>query len=761
MSATTRAGQDEPVGPYASAALDYWRAGWHGTIPLPARAKHPVPRGWTGAAGHWPSRADLQAWLDGNEAGGNLALRLPAHVIGVDVDDYDGKGGGARLGQLEEAHGPLPASWRSTSRNDGMSGIRLFRVPEGLRWPGDLGAGIEIIQMRHRYVVAAPSVHPEGGTYRWITPDGATSLPGTVPGVDGLPDLPDAWIQALTGGELAAETIRADLDLAGVGAWLAGAGPEPCELVGQAVKRYLADLGSSTKARHSVALNATARLAGLHGEGHQGVPEALGEIRAAWLASLEASRKAGEAEAEWRRLLAGAVAMAAAGNPAPRRDDDPCCWGKLIHQPVTQATMSLAEAHEVFRHWLGASYDLIALDAVLAAAAVEQLDGDPIWLLLISGSGNAKTETIISLVGAGGFLASTIKGEAALLSATARKERSRTATGGLLREIGERGLLVVKDFTSIMSMSGDARAEVLGALREIYDGQWVRRVGVDGGTALQWKGRIVLIAASTTAYDTAHGVIATMGDRFALIRMDSTSGRAAAGRQALSNVGQEIRMRADLARAAGGVLAQLDAERADLDEATQETLLGIADLVTRARTAVERDYQGNVIDAHAPEMPTRFAKMLGQVVRGGLALGMDPVRALAAAVRVGGDSMPPLRLAVLADVAANPGARTGDVRRRLAKPWRTVDRALQELHVLGLVDGHEIEGEKGWRYEALPVVDLSILDAIIARSTATIASFCRSGEGKDYKGKMIKEGPGGSAEAGDEWVQVEPPWTRS
>jgi hypothetical protein len=45
--------------------------------------------------------------------------------------------------------------------------------------------------------------------------------------------------------------------------------------------------------------------------------------------------------------------------------------------------------------------------------------------------------------------------------------------------------------------------------------------------------------------------------------------------------------------------------------------MAVADLVTAARTAVERDYQGNPTSAHALEMPTRFAKQLTQVIRAG------------------------------------------------------------------------------------------------------------------------------------------------
>ena len=37
---------------------------------------------------------------------------------------------------------------------------------------------------------------------------------------------------------------------------------------------------------------------------------------------------------------------------------------------------ALEKAHSVFRHWLGDGYDLDALDAALAAAAVQDLDGD-------------------------------------------------------------------------------------------------------------------------------------------------------------------------------------------------------------------------------------------------------------------------------------------------------------------------------------------------------------------------------------------------
>ncbi len=383
---------------------------------------------------------------------------------------------------------------------------------------------------------------------------------------------------------------------------------------------------------------------------------------------------------------------------------------------ATGPTITLAAAHGVYDGWLGGSFDLAALDIVLATAAVQQLDGDPVWLLVVSGPGNAKTETVGSLIGAGAYVTSTISSEGALLSASPRKEQAANATGGLLRKVGSSGIVVVKDFTTILSMNRDVRAAVLAALREVYDGRWERNVGTDGGRSLLWTGRLSLIGAVTSAYDSAHGVIASMGDRFALVRVDSKIGRLDAGWQALQNVGFEEQMRPELAAAAGAVLAGVDPMKAVLAEADMHVLLGLADLVTLARTAVERDYRGEVQEAHAPEAPTRFAKMLGQLVRGGLALGAEHEHALSMAVRVAGDSVPPLRLALLADLLDHPGGRTTEVTQRLQRPRSTVDRGLQELHALGLVEVEQSDDKRGWRYRLAASVDEQALTRLITRN---------------------------------------------
>jgi hypothetical protein len=189
---------------YAAAAAAWRAAGWLGILPLPTRSKTPPPTGYTGVGGRWPTDETIAAWAA--TTAGNACLRLPDNVIGVDIDAYDARPGAETLGRLESHHGRLPPSWTVTSRTDGMSGIRLYAVPPGIRWRGEAGPGIDIIQHRHRYAVIPPSIHPEGREYVLIGPGG--ELHGPPPTADQLPPLPAAWIAQLREPELEPEPQR-------------------------------------------------------------------------------------------------------------------------------------------------------------------------------------------------------------------------------------------------------------------------------------------------------------------------------------------------------------------------------------------------------------------------------------------------------------------------------------------------------------------------------------------------------------------------
>ena len=164
-----------PATGYAEAYTFYCEQGWRGVLPLKRGTKFPPPSGYTGRGNPDPTEEQLAQWAQSvaNRDGG-VCLRLPDNVIGIDVDAYNTKTGAATLAEAEKRWGKLPPTVRSTSRDDGVSGIRLYRVPPGTELAGGIKfpemeiGDIDIVQHHHRYMVCWPSIHPEGRPYGWI-----------------------------------------------------------------------------------------------------------------------------------------------------------------------------------------------------------------------------------------------------------------------------------------------------------------------------------------------------------------------------------------------------------------------------------------------------------------------------------------------------------------------------------------------------------------------------------------------------------------
>ena len=346
---------------------------------------------------------------------------------------------------------------------------------------------------------------------------------------------------------------------------------------------------------------------------------------------------------------------------------------------------TLADVECVFKRWIRDT-DLVPTRALLAAyLANQQPDGDPVWLMLVGGSGVGKTERLTALsTMADVVLESSITGPAALLSGTGRKERAKDASGGVLRKFRDgRGVLILKDFTSIIEMHGEPRAEIMAAFREIFDGRWDRSVGVDGGRTLTWIGRIGLLAGCTTAIDSAHAVLSSMGTRFALVRLRADDDVASS---VLDHVGREHVMREQLRDAVRGFLAHPPGTAHPLDAETHARLAALGSYVARARSPVDRDQQGEIRLVLDREAPTRIVKMLAQLWRAGGLLGLDRSGAWEMVRRVGMDSVPKLRLVILHYLTACvTSPNTTEIAEAVEHPSRTTRRALEDLTAHGVV----------------------------------------------------------------------------
>ena len=295
---------DTITNPFGQSYGDYHAKGWYGTLPIPYRKKKTPPEDYTGYAGAYPSWADLNTWADDGPR--NVCQRMRPDMIGIDVDAYGNKPGAETLSRLVTAFGALPPTFMSTSRDDGISGIRYYRVPEGTVLLTKM-PGIEFIQRHHRYAVVWPSIHPDtNDTYLWVN-EMTGEIGCDIPNVDDIPELPPLWLAGLRGN--AGTNAKADLDddeaMEVLRGFPLGA---PCDHVLRAAGR--AHEGGSRHDSYNAAVLAACR----HGRrGCPGVRDVIATLHTAFVAVVtrpgDGQRTPDEAEHEWRRCLTGALAM--------------------------------------------------------------------------------------------------------------------------------------------------------------------------------------------------------------------------------------------------------------------------------------------------------------------------------------------------------------------------------------------------------------------------------------------------------------------
>jgi len=371
----------------------------------------------------------------------------------------------------------------------------------------------------------------------------------------------------------------------------------------------------------------------------------------------------------------------------------------------TPAT-SLEQVRGMFERYLYLP-DPTPLYAVLATVLANRMaDGDPVWLIVVAGSSRGKTEIVVSVVGLEDVRLTGKLTEPALLSGTSSKERAKNAKGGILKEVGERGILVVKDLGAILSMHRDSRAEVLQALRDIFDGRYSRDVGVDGGKRLEWDGHLGLIGAATTALDRHHAVLTALGERWLTVRI------AEAGEQEMVRLALKTKdtaaMRATLRDVVSSYFAGLgsaEIRMRELDEDEENLIVSLSSLVCRARSPVDRDaYSREIVLVHDSEGPVRIARQLQKLTCAFGVMGLDRETIWRTVTKIGLDSIPSPRREALLHLLEHGEKKTAELATLLDLPTRTTERAIEELVAHGLLTrgkaGEKDNAANVWRPSA-------------------------------------------------------------
>jgi hypothetical protein len=332
------------------------------------------------------------------------------------------------------------------------------------------------------------------------------------------------------------------------------------------------------------------------------------------------------------------------------------------------------------------------LDMIIALAVSAKAPTDGIWMMIVGAPSGGKTEMlntifdvthnhVISNLTANTFL-SSMKGAAG-------------SENSLLHRIGPRGLLTFKDYTSLMSQRSEVREEILGQMREIYDGFLKKESG--NGNQQVWKGKLNVLIAVTDAIYTSEGNSAAMGRRvlmYELPVMDDEN-RVKMTRAAMKNRVSIEAIREELRIYGKELVDQLIKElpppekMIPISDDELESIIELGNFITRARTGVERDYRGTLTFVNEPELPMRTCGQLSNLAqyimycRGDEHLAQETQEFI---FKVAIDSIPKQRRQAIYLLSKYRELTSKGAATKIGMPTETMRMALEELNVQGICE---------------------------------------------------------------------------
>lgn len=349
---------------------------------------------------------------------------------------------------------------------------------------------------------------------------------------------------------------------------------------------------------------------------------------------------------------------------------------------------------------------------ILCATVVgNRLSLDPVWLFLVAGPSSGKSEFLESLNGL-----QFIHPISTLTVNTFASGQKRDGIETSLIYKLKNGIMVFKDFTSIISKQKEAMQEIMGQLREIYDGSFVKETGT--GHRIAWKGRVGLIAGITTIIDYESNSFASMGERFIQYKI-ITPDRIEALRKAWDNAfdmkEKRERLKDCMASYITHVLDNMNEERVMLSEEVKENIFEISNFTAIARSGVKLDFRtGKVTFVPEKEMPMRIAKQL-YCIACGISM-LDSVEPMVKTInenqqkgdlslddvsllyKIALDSIPTQRRLTLINLAKyKGGVTTAGLAVKLRYPTETVNGWLSQINALGFCERLKGGKEDIWR----------------------------------------------------------------
>jgi hypothetical protein len=338
--------------------------------------------------------------------------------------------------------------------------------------------------------------------------------------------------------------------------------------------------------------------------------------------------------------------------------------------------------------------DLQAIEIVLCALVAHYyVQADPVWLFVEGRSRCGKTSCCINpMVGLPNVRMVGDLSPKTFLSGWKDQGKGKKKSTSLLTEIGSNGILLFKDFTTLMSKRPEQRAEIVAQMRELYDGRLSKNTGM--GASLDWAGKITAIAAVTQAVEREWSLLRALGERFLTVRYRSEMiDDSMNARRAMEQRGKERDIAQKAILLVGELVDHKTLPSTIIHPAGEimERLINLSRIVAMTRAQVIR-VGNDIVDVPDYESPTGIAKALAAVVSARAALyRRDHITDgdLKLAIKLAMDSIPMRRAKILEWTPRNDTTTWGEIRKHTGQAPSSLKWHLDELMALGIMHKDE------------------------------------------------------------------------
>jgi len=326
--------------------------------------------------------------------------------------------------------------------------------------------------------------------------------------------------------------------------------------------------------------------------------------------------------------------------------------------------------------------DIVPYTIIMATFLSNKMKGSPIWTFLVGPASNGKT-VMLALFTPGSRVNKYIHPLSTLTKNTLISGLKDNVD--LLQRIHTK-ILIVKDFTTIMSKKKDERNEILAQFREAHDGHLTAEFGSGVGTKTI-KSKFTFIAGVTGAIDVIGNIMGFLGERFIKVRFHDRSDefRDGAVNVAYQNIVPDSKLLQSITDIIFSLYEKFDPENLPTIPENIELLIkNCADITANLRVVIHRDRNHNLKSLPDPEVGSRLVKNYKKLAQSlAWLLRKDEVNleVVSYLYRVTLDTPDATRIKVLKTLTFHP-QKTGDIAGITRLNFTTNKRILEDLNMI-------------------------------------------------------------------------------